>query len=73
MTPDDGSARIHELFEDPSMEGFGWFFFRGPDGNVYIMQQDQPTRPNLTLQSRDYDSAGRTVTCPSVRECHPKK
>jgi len=29
-----------ELFDDPSMEGFGWFFFRGPDRNVYAMQQD---------------------------------
>ena len=29
-----------ELFDDPSMEGYGWFFFRGPDGNVYVMQQD---------------------------------
>jgi catechol 2,3-dioxygenase-like lactoylglutathione lyase family enzyme len=29
-----------ELFDDPSMEGFGWFFFRGPDENVYAMQQD---------------------------------
>jgi hypothetical protein len=25
------------------MEGFGWFFFRGPDGNVYVMQQDSRT------------------------------
>src|SRR3954454_1149269 len=23
-----------ELFDNPSMEGFGWFFFRGPDANV---------------------------------------
>ena len=29
-----------ELFDDPSTEGFGWFFFRGPDENVYAMQQD---------------------------------
>ena len=36
----------NELFEDPSMEGFGWFFFRGPDGNVYVMQQD--SRPDRT-------------------------
>ena len=35
-----------ELFDDPSMEGFGWFFFRGPDGNVYVMQQDG--RPDST-------------------------
>src|SRR6476620_5222666 len=33
----------NELFDDPSMEGFGWFFFRGPDGNVYVMQQDSRT------------------------------
>jgi len=32
-----------ELFDNPSMEGFGWFFFRGPDGNVYVMQQDSRT------------------------------
>jgi hypothetical protein len=36
----------NELFENTSMEGFGWFFFRGPDGNVYVMQQD--TRPDTT-------------------------
>jgi len=30
----------NELFDDPTMEGFGWFFFRAPDGNVYAMQQD---------------------------------
>jgi catechol 2,3-dioxygenase-like lactoylglutathione lyase family enzyme len=35
-----------ELFDNPSMEGFGWFFFRGPDGNVYVMQQD--SRPDAT-------------------------
>ncbi len=29
-----------ELFDDPSIEGHGWFFFRGPDRNVYVMQQD---------------------------------
>src|SRR4051794_13964649 len=32
-----------ELFADASMEGFGWFFFRGPDANVYVMQQDSRT------------------------------
>jgi hypothetical protein len=26
------------------MAGFGWFFFRGPDGNVYVIQQD--SRPD---------------------------
>jgi hypothetical protein len=25
------------------MEGFGWFFVRGPDRNVYVMQQDSRT------------------------------
>jgi catechol 2,3-dioxygenase-like lactoylglutathione lyase family enzyme len=35
-----------ELFENPTMEGVGWFFFRGPDGNVYVMQQD--SRPDAT-------------------------
>jgi len=35
-----------ELFDDPSLKGFGWFFFRGPDRNVYVMQQDG--RPDST-------------------------
>jgi catechol 2,3-dioxygenase-like lactoylglutathione lyase family enzyme len=35
-----------ELFDNPIMEGFGWFFLRGPDGNVYVMQQD--SRPDAT-------------------------
>jgi len=30
----------NELFHDPDMTSFGWFFFRGPDGNVYAIQQD---------------------------------
>jgi catechol 2,3-dioxygenase-like lactoylglutathione lyase family enzyme len=30
----------NELFDDPKMAGFGWFFFRGPDQNVYVIQQD---------------------------------
>ena len=29
-----------ELFDNPKMEGFGWFFFRGPDGGIYAIQQD---------------------------------
>ncbi len=29
-----------ELFGDASLAGYGWFFFRGPDGNIYVMQQD---------------------------------
>lgn len=32
-----------EIFADAKMEGFGWFFFRGPDRNVYVMQQDSRT------------------------------
>ena len=35
-----------DLFANPDMEGFGWFFFRGPDGNIYVMQQDR--RPSAT-------------------------
>jgi catechol 2,3-dioxygenase-like lactoylglutathione lyase family enzyme len=34
----------NELFDDQKMAGFGWFFFRGPDGNVYVIQQD--SRPD---------------------------
>jgi catechol 2,3-dioxygenase-like lactoylglutathione lyase family enzyme len=30
----------NELFDSPEMAGYGWFFFRGPDGNIYVMQQD---------------------------------
>ena len=29
-----------ELFDNPAMEGYGWFFFRGPDRNIYVLQQD---------------------------------
>ena len=29
-----------DLFDNPDMEGYGWFFFRGPDRNIYVMQQD---------------------------------
>ena len=41
-----GLVWANELFHDPKMEGFGWFFFRGPDENVYVMQQD--SRPDTT-------------------------
>lgn len=34
----------NELFDDPNMVGFGWLFFRGPDGNIYVVQQD--SRPD---------------------------
>lgn len=27
------------LFGNPSNAGFGWFFFRGPDDNTYVIQQ----------------------------------
>ena len=35
-----------DLFASPNMEGFGWFFVRGPDGNIYVMQED--SRPAAT-------------------------
>jgi hypothetical protein len=25
---------------DPADHGWGWCFFRAPDGNVYVLQQD---------------------------------
>jgi len=35
-----------EAFDDSRLEGFGWLFFRAPDGNVYALQQDHaPTAP----------------------------
>ncbi|MCI4354562.1 MAG: VOC family protein [Thermoplasmata archaeon] len=30
-----------EAFDDPALEGFGWLFFRAPDGNVYVLQQER--------------------------------
>src|SRR3990170_8795908 len=30
-----------DLFANPDLEGFGWFFFRGPDGHIYVLQQDK--------------------------------
>ena len=42
-----------ELFGDGRMEGFGWFFFRGPDRNVYVMQQDSRTASWLGQHSGD--------------------
>ena len=27
-----------EVFDNPSPEGFGWFFVHAPDGNVYVIQ-----------------------------------
>jgi catechol 2,3-dioxygenase-like lactoylglutathione lyase family enzyme len=35
----------NELTGNPADEGWGWCFFRGPDGNVYVLQQDGLTRP----------------------------
>ena len=29
-----------EAFGDPHLEGFGWLFFRAPDGYIYALQQD---------------------------------
>lgn len=29
-----------EAFADPGLGGWGWLFFRAPDGNVYALQQD---------------------------------
>jgi len=35
-----------EAFHDPRLEGFGWLFFRAPDGHVYALQQDHaPSAP----------------------------
>jgi catechol 2,3-dioxygenase-like lactoylglutathione lyase family enzyme len=28
-----------EAFEEPSLEGMGWFFVRAPDGRVYVIEQ----------------------------------
>jgi catechol 2,3-dioxygenase-like lactoylglutathione lyase family enzyme len=33
------------LFENPASAGFGWCFFKGPDGNVYVLQQDAANAP----------------------------
>jgi hypothetical protein len=29
-----------ELFKNPQHAGYGWCFFKMPDGNVYALQQD---------------------------------
>ena len=34
-----GVELIGEIHRPESMEGYGWFHFRGPDGNVYAMVQ----------------------------------
>jgi catechol 2,3-dioxygenase-like lactoylglutathione lyase family enzyme len=31
-----------DVFANPALNGFGWFFFRAPDGNVYVLQQEGP-------------------------------
>jgi catechol 2,3-dioxygenase-like lactoylglutathione lyase family enzyme len=28
-----------EAFDDPDLEGYGWFFFRAPDERTYVIQQ----------------------------------
>ena len=28
-----------EAFDDPTLEGFAWFFVRAPDGRVYVIEQ----------------------------------
>jgi catechol 2,3-dioxygenase-like lactoylglutathione lyase family enzyme len=30
-----------EAFGNPSLAGYGWLFFRAPDGHVYILQQER--------------------------------
>jgi len=36
-----------ETFGNPQLEGFGWLFFRAPDGNIYALQQDHaPSTPD---------------------------
>ena len=32
-------VRADELSSNSSGPGFGWFFFRAPDGNVYVLPQ----------------------------------
>lgn len=31
-------VRAASAFDDPGLEGVGWFFFRAPDNNVYVIQ-----------------------------------
>ena len=35
-----------DLFDDPTLEGFGWFFLRAPDGRIYAIQQDSRAGTN---------------------------
>lgn len=28
-----------EAFDNPDLDGYGWFFFRAPDNHVYVIQQ----------------------------------
>ena len=30
-----------EAFDDPRLDGWGWLYFRAPDGNIYALQQDR--------------------------------
>lgn len=34
-----------EAFDNPKLEGYGWLFFRAPDGNVYALQQERAAAP----------------------------
>lgn len=40
-----------DAFKDPGLEGFGWLFFRAPDGNIYAMQQDHA--PSAAVERGD--------------------
>ena len=46
----------NELFDDPKMEGFGWFFFRGPDGNIYVIL------PQCSRMSLDWGGPMRQIS-----------
>ena len=30
-----------QAFDDPKLDGWGWLFFRAPDGRIYALQQTQ--------------------------------
>jgi catechol 2,3-dioxygenase-like lactoylglutathione lyase family enzyme len=40
-----------DAFDDPRLVGFGWLFFRAPDGNIYALQQDHA--PSATGERGD--------------------
>lgn len=37
-----------EAFGDPQLDGYGWLFFRAPDGNVYAIQQERALADRAT-------------------------